>query len=216
MTHRTNSEMTMWWIAGGASIFTFAGLMGLDHQIALWSVGPQIGEWWLGRGTHLLDLLLLKKFSDFLLGGLLLIGAAILLTAARTRHLAWLLLYMGCVQSLATVITELAKPQFGRLRPYEAMANGCDVDLWFAGANAFPSGHAAFYSGLFFPLVLVIPRWAFVWLLCPLFIAVARVVQHRHYLSDVAASVALAALLATAFQFLLRRGAPASQPATDD
>ena len=84
------------------------------------------------------------------------------------------------------------------------MADGRAVDLWFVGASAFPSGHAAFYSGLFFPLMLILPRWTFLWLLIPLFIIIARVVQHRHYLSDVTASIALAAVLAIAFRFLLR------------
>jgi membrane-associated phospholipid phosphatase len=198
----------MWWIAGGASILTVAGLIGLDHQVALWSRAVQPGEWLFGRGTQLLDLLLLKKISDFLLGGLLLIGAAIALAVARTRKVGWSVLYLASVQLSATVIAELAKPQFGRVRPYDAMADGRAVDLWFAGANAFPSGHAAFYSGLFFPLLLILPRWTLWWLLCPLFIGIARVVQHRHYLSDVTASIALAAVLAITFQFLLRDPKP--------
>jgi membrane-associated phospholipid phosphatase len=39
----------------------------------------------------------------------------------------------------------------------------------------------------------------------PFLIAVARVVEHDHYLSDVTASIALAALLAIAFKVVLRR-----------
>jgi membrane-associated phospholipid phosphatase len=110
------------------------------------------------------------------------------------------------VQFATTVVADLSKPPFGRLRPHEAMELPALQDTWFVGANSFPSGHTAFYAGLFFPLVLIFPRWLLLWLLPPFFIAVARVVEHDHYLSDVAASLTVAALLAVGFSRLRRHG----------
>jgi membrane-associated phospholipid phosphatase len=86
------------------------------------------------------------------------------------------------------------------------MAEGGLQDVWFVGANAFPSGHTAFYAGLFFPLLLLLPRAALLWIVPPFFIAMARVIAHDHYLSDVSASLALAAFLAIFLDVIRRKG----------
>ena len=204
MARRDLSLRILWALALAAAALAAAGLLGLDGPVARWSAGRQPGEAFLSATTGLLDLVALKEISNFLLGALLLAIAAALLALRRTRLLGWRLLYIGAVQFVATVAADLAKPQFGRLRPFEAMADGPLADTWFVGANAFPSGHAAFYAGLFFPLVLLFPRFAWLWLVPPLLVAAARVVEHDHYLSDVAASLSLAAFLALAFRFLLK------------
>ncbi len=206
MGSRAGFGWLMWGIAILAAVVTIAGLLGLDHRVASWSDSAQPGEEWLSNGTSVLDLLALKDISNFLLGSLLLIAGAILLALRRARQLGRPLLYLASVQFVATLIADLSKPPFGRLRPYEAMADGRIGDTWFVGANSFPSGHAAFYAGLFFPLVQILPRWTLMWLLPPLFISIARVVQHDHYVSDVTTSIALAALLAIGFRFILRGG----------
>jgi membrane-associated phospholipid phosphatase len=195
----------LWVIALLAGLLFAGGLLGLDRVVASWSVHDQAGESIFGAGTGLMDLLALKEISNFLLGLLLLAVAIGLLIVRATRGIGWPLLYVAAVQFAATIVADLSKPQFGRLRPDEATMQSAGADTWFVGANAFPSGHTAFYAGLFFPLLLLLPRWAVVWLLPPLFIAIARVVQHDHYLSDVAASIALAALLSIGLSFILRR-----------
>ena len=190
----------------GATSLAVAGLVGLDRRIALWSADTQPGEALISGAIGWLDLLVLKEISTFLLGALLLIAAGIALSNRRARRPGWLILYLALVHFLATAIADLSKPLFGRLRPYEAMADGGLQDIWFVSANAFPSGHTAFYAGLCFPLALLLPRWSLLWLLPPLFIAFARVVEHDHYLSDVSASLALAALLSIGFEFIRRKG----------
>jgi membrane-associated phospholipid phosphatase len=195
----------MWAAALLFALVAAAGLLGFDAPVARWSAGEAGDSLW-SRGTQLLDLVVLKEISNFLLGAVLILAAGGLLVALGTRSLGWPLLYVGLVQFLATTIADLSKPQFGRLRPFEALANPGAADSWFVGANAFPSGHAAFYAGLFLPLMMLFPRWTLLWALPPLFIAAARVVEHDHYLSDVAASLALAAVLAAVLSPLAARG----------
>ena len=146
-----------------------------------------------------LDLVVLKEVSNFLRGALLLLAGGLLLAVRATRRYGWATLYLGLVQFLTTTIADLAKPQLGRLRPSEAMAEPGAADVWFVGANSFPSGHTAFYAGLFLPLMLLLPHWRWLWALPPLFIAAARLLAHDHYLSDVAASLALGAAMTAAW-----------------
>lgn len=195
----------LWLAAGLFALIAAAGLLGVDFVLARWEAAGLAGTVW-ERGTAWLDLVALKEVSNFLLGALLIGAAGALLVARATRRVGWPLLYVGLVQFLATTIADLAKPQFGRLRPFEALDRSAGADLWFVGANAFPSGHAAFYAGLFFPLALLFPRWAALWAIPPLFIAAARLAQHDHYLSDVAVSLALAAALAAALSPLAAKG----------
>jgi membrane-associated phospholipid phosphatase len=201
----------LWAIAALALMLTAAGMFGLDFAMTRWTAGlPDGGTVW-DQGTALLDLIALKHISTFLFGFLLLLAAAVLVAMRRTRRTGWILLYIGAVQFTSTVIADLSKPQLGRLRPFEAAQQG-GIDTWFVGANSFPSGHTAFYAGLFLPLMLVFPRAAWLLAIPPLFIALARILEQDHYLSDVTVSLALAGLLAIAFRFLLTRAGATDQP----
>ncbi|HYD36689.1 MAG TPA: phosphatase PAP2 family protein [Allosphingosinicella sp.] len=190
----------LWLAAALFALLAAAGLIGLDGTVARWTTAGAAGSPW-DHGTRWLDLVTLKGVSNFLLGALLLAAAGGLLLVRRTRALSWPLLYLALVQAVATVAADLSKPPFGRLRPFEADG----ADIWFVGANSFPSGHVAFYAGLFLPLTVVLPRWTPLWLLPPLFVAAARVIENDHYVSDVAVSFALAAALAAALSPLARR-----------
>jgi membrane-associated phospholipid phosphatase len=194
-----------WTIALLALIATAGGIFGLDAAIARWTAAlPDSRTIW-DSGTAILDTLALKGWSNFLLGFVLLLAAGLLIALPGTRSIGWPLLYVGAVQFASTVIADLAKPQLGRLRPFEAASNPGAADTWWVGANSFPSGHVAFYAGLFLPLMLLFPRWSALFAIPPLFIAAARLLEHDHYLSDVTASLALAALMALAFRFILDR-----------
>ena len=200
-----------WGITAFALFLTAAGLPWLDGAIARATAGwPDGGTFW-DSGTAFLDLITLKHISTFLLGFLLLVAAAVLIAIRRTRGTGWILLYIGAVQFISTVVADLSKPQLGRLRPFEAAHQG-GADTWFVGANSFPSGHEAFYAGLFLPLMLIFPRAAWLFAIPPLFVAAARIAEHDHYLSDVTVSIALAALLSIAFRFLLAKAAQGPGP----
>lgn len=196
------------WIAAFAfALVAAAGLAGLDALLAAWTATLPAGETWWDRGTAWLDLVVLKEISNFLLGAVLLLAGGLLLSMRATRRLGWATFYLGLVQFLTTTVADLAKPQLGRLRPWEAMAEPGAGDVWFVGANSFPSGHTAFYAGLFLPLMLLLPRWTWLWALPPLFIAFARIMAHDHYLSDVAVSLALAAAMTAAWAPVAGRAA---------
>jgi len=100
--------------------------------------------------------------------------------------------FLGLVHLSSTIASEALKPVFGRTRPWQPEAGA-----WFAGGDSFPSGHAGFYGGLAAALIVLFPRWAPLLIAPALFIGAARIVSQLHFLSDVAASFAIAALLAT-------------------
>ena len=116
-----------------------------------------------------------------------------------------MLLYVGAVQFATTAVALLVRPLFGRLPPQQAMANPGAVDAWLVGGHAFPADHTAFYAGLFFPLMLIMPRWTFMLAIPPLFVAAGSVLSNQHYLSDVSASMALAAIVTGGLAFILGR-----------
>ncbi|MGH8090129.1 MAG: phosphatase PAP2 family protein [Rudaea sp.] len=153
------------------------------------------------EGTRALDavsgrsLLHSHALSGVLLGGILFMFGVLIWTFKRGSYLARALIFTGGVQ-LATIASAWAlKNVFGRLRPYELFAHGDWSHAWFAGGNSFPSGHNAFFWGLFLPLMYLFPRYRFALLMVPVFIALARIDVSMHFVSDVLASIALAALV---------------------
>jgi membrane-associated phospholipid phosphatase len=192
----------MWTVAllfGFLAAAGFAGLDGLvDRRLPLTAPGS---AW--AQGIALLDLVFARDAAAWLLPFILVMAGLILLILRATRSIGFPLLYVGLVQLLACGAAEIARPFFGRIRPSEVLPG---VDLWFAGGNAFPSGHAAFHAGLFLPLVLLFPRLSPVWLAPPLFVAAAGIMEQDHYVSDASASLALAAALAAGLSFLAEKG----------
>jgi membrane-associated phospholipid phosphatase len=133
--------------------------------------------------------------AQLLLGILFIVVGAIWTLARRGSRIGPGLAFAGVVQ-LATIETAWqVKDLFGRLRPFEVFKNGNWDHVWFAGGTSFPSGHNAFFWGLFLPLVYAFPRWRIPLLIVPVFIAFARIDESYHFLSDVLAGIALAALI---------------------
>jgi len=192
----------LWVLAASFALLGAAGLAGLDEAVARTLTGSPAAFW--NGVIDVLEFVTLKKISTFLLGAVLIVAAGLLLAVRRLRRAGWTLLYLGLVQFLATTIADLSKPQFGRLRPWEAAQAG-GTDSWFVSANSFPSGHSAFFAGLCLPLVVLVPRLTPLWLIPPLFVGVARVAVSDHYLSDVAFGFALAAALAAGLAPIARR-----------
>ena len=193
----------LWTLFTLALIVTVGGIAGLDPAVARWTATvPRTGNWW-DPVIYWLDVLAFKEISNFGLGFLLLVAGGLLLLPRSMRGIGWTLVYVGAVQFASTVIADLSKPQMGRLRPFEAQANSGGADIWFVGADSFPSGHVAFYAGLFLPLMMLAPRLALLLAIPPAFVAITRVMDHDHYVGDVTASLALAAALTIGLRFLL-------------
>lgn len=190
-----------WSIFAVGLLVMLAGLGGLDMAIAR-SLGPEADV--LGPFVDVLDGVTLKQFSGFILGAIIIVASLIGTRVASLRQRAWLTFYIGIVQFSATTVCDLSKPLFGRLRPYEMLAEG-GADRWFVGANSFPSGHAGFYAGVVFPIVALWPKTSWPLLGLPLLVAIQRVTSLDHYLSDVSASIAAVALLTMAFRRVAKR-----------
>jgi membrane-associated phospholipid phosphatase len=133
--------------------------------------------------------------SRYLYGGVLIL-AGLLAIELRRATVARALLFIGLAHVTARLVAGVMKLPFSRLRPFEAFANGTWHDTWFAPVgNSFPSGHAVHFWSLFFPLAVLFPQYWIPLAVLPVLISIARVVVNDHYLSDVIASVAVAALV---------------------
>lgn len=184
------------------TVVTAAGLVAVDSMVAAWTaVRPHGGIW--ADILALTDRIAMIEGEGLLIPSVLVIASGLLFLLRSTRPLGYLLLYVGLVQLLAAGIAEVAAPRLGRVPPFEAVAGG---DVWFAAGQSFPAASVAFVAGLFFPLLLLMPRLWPVWVVPPLLVAAAVVLEHVHYLSDSAASLALAAALAAGFDWLAERG----------
>jgi membrane-associated phospholipid phosphatase len=197
-----------WLTAGAGSLLIVSGLAGADSVLARADfTGDGVDRVW-SLALSLLDLASGKEIAAFLLGAVLIL-AALLRNGLRRRSLwSGRLFYVGAAQLLCTAIADFAKPPFGRFRPFQALAEGGGHDRWFMGPDygSFPSGHAAFYAGLFLPLAMLFPRWAAPLLAIPLLVGAQRIASHDHYASDVGASFLLAGLVAGGLCRLLAPG----------
>lgn len=188
------------------------GLLFLDQPLAHWMQGSSLRDAaFFTKGLVILDTLLGLRISYWLAAGVLisasLLGVVFAAYLHLPRGLAPSLLVAGLTQALTIGLMMLGKNTFGRMRPVELFESGDWTVLWFAGGGSFPSGHAAFYFGLFLPLAAAVPRiWQRAVLLAiPLFVALARLDMLRHFLSDVAASALVAALVALLLSPLAQR-----------
>jgi membrane-associated phospholipid phosphatase len=135
----------------------------------------------------------------------LLTTGLVLLTWKSTRSVAWMLLFIGSAQFVIRITGGTLKGVFERLRPFEVIQAGDWDWKFFRGqGNSFPSGHGAYFWGLFFPLAFLFPRYRIPFLIIPLFISVARVGVNDHWCSDVLASIAIAAAITLFFIWLFR------------
>jgi membrane-associated phospholipid phosphatase len=184
------------------------GILLLDRPVAELVHGTIEGAWLFETGTALLDLLTGKLVSKFLLGAAIVLAGAVLALGAKRRVAGRAALYVGATQLAATLATGVAKNLFGRLRPWEQFELPRWDTGWFVGGGAFPSGHAGFYFGLCLPLAIALPKWRWPILAVAWFIAVARVVGNDHFVSDIGASVAVAAGLARALRPIAVRDDP--------
>lgn len=157
----------------------------------------------LQQGTTFLDVISGFPIDRYALTYALLATAAILFVWKSTRAAAWMLLFIGVAQIVTRLTAGTLKNVFYRLRPFEVIeAGNWDWNFFGDRGSSFPSGHAAHFWGLFFPLAFLFPRYRIPLLIIPLFISVARVGVNDHWCSDVIASAGIAAAITLLFIWL--------------
>ncbi|MEA2649164.1 MAG: hypothetical protein QOG61_1599 [Candidatus Binataceae bacterium] len=138
------------------------------------------------------------SLSQLLIGVCLILAGLLWALARRANPVARALIFTGIVQIGTIEAVANIKDVFGRLRPYQIIASDDWNHVWFAGGNSFPSGHVAFFWGLFLPLAYLYPRYRIALLAVPLFIGLERIDENVHFLSDVLGSITVAALVTLA------------------
>lgn len=192
--HAANRRFLVWWAAGAAALALLA-IPFLDRPLAEAVHDSRVEHAaFSSGGTRLLDALFLRNVSKFAFGlGLAALGA--LFACFRpARAIARRLLFVAGLHLLTTLLTGVSKNIFGRLRPFQAFERLSWDNLWFQAGSSFPSGHTGFFFGLFFPLAILYPRGRWPLAILPAFVGVSRIIDSDHFLSDVAAAIAIAAL----------------------
>ncbi len=132
------------------------------------------------------------------------IGAVLFFTMKR-RDWGRIFFFAGTTFLFARLVAGVLKNVFLRIRPHQLFETGGYGDTFFIdGGNSFPSGHTAHFWGLFLPFFLLFPRARPVLAIVPLFIAVDRILETDHYLSDVLFSASLTLLFALVFARVFR------------
>jgi membrane-associated phospholipid phosphatase len=189
-----------------ALVLTLLGIFLFDQPIAAFvqrAGGRQLVI--LQAGTHWLEILTGQSIARYFLTYVLLGLAALLFISKASRSIAWILLFVGTAQVVTRLTAGVLKGVFERLRPFEVIQAGNWDWKFFSGhGNSFPSGHSAFFWGLFFPLAYRFPRYRLPLLIVPIFISIARPGVNDHWCSDVVASACLAALITLVFTWFFR------------
>ncbi len=194
--------------AAVAALVTLAGVLVLDAPLAR-AIGRDAAAGDTGRALaeivevldHVTAMTWPKK--EQLASALIVAGGALWWWRRRVGSA---LLLLGLTHALARTLGGELKPLFGRLRPGEALARGhVDDSFWWQGGIAFPSGHVAHYGALAFTMAYLFPRARLPAFAVLAFIVGARVGVNAHFLSDAAASVAIAALACAGSAIALSR-----------
>jgi len=200
------------WTAAIAALLVAAGLLWLDRPIAEFVRAAGIEQARVfAFGLAALDTI--TALSVWFWGSGCVTLAIGLIGIAFRRDDRWpRALIAAAVVQFATIQTMiLGKEYFGRMRPQQVLDSGDWSHLWFAGGTSFPSGHSAFYFGLLLPLAAACPiRWLRIVLIAiPVYVVLARIDLHKHFLSDVSASALIAAVYSLIVATLIQRWLPA-------
>jgi membrane-associated phospholipid phosphatase len=191
------------WFAAVTAVIALISIFTIDRSLALAVHGSSIeNAAFVERVREFLDIFTGRglvgshvSLGQLLLGAVFIAAGLVWLLLRRTSYAARALMFAGAVQLATIEAGWLLKDFFGRLRPFQIIASNDWDHIWFAGGNSFPSGHNAFFWGLFLPLAYLFPKYWIAWLVIPVFIAFARIDENYHFLSDVLAAIALAALV---------------------
>lgn len=146
-----------------------------------------------GPVIHAIEVVFGFPISKFLTGAVILVVALALFPFARFRETARILLFVAAAQLTTRLVAGVLKNVFLRPRPFETYTG------FFTDGSSFPSGHAAHFWPFFFAALIAFPRWRIPLLILTLFVSLSRVFVNDHFLGDVLASGALAAIITYAY-----------------
>jgi len=173
------------------------GFLLIDRPLAEWIHGSGLEKLpFFVNGTEWLDTFSGKNASKFLAGGVCLMVGGLTWRLHRNETIASALILTGIVHWASIISAGVLKTVFGRTRPMDLFINNDWTHLWFSGGTSFPSGHSAYYFGLFLPLATACPNplGRIALLSVPTFIFCGRLIESAHFLSDVATSALIASL----------------------
>ena len=196
---------TLAWIIAALLLAICTSIAVLDRPLALLiehqlTAASRIA----GAFTIALEWIFAFGISKYLYAFLLLLAGAGFHIAQKGAARARYFYFVGATLLLSRLISGTLKNVFERVRPHEFIKSGQPPDFFVDGGSSFPSGHAAFYFGLFLPLAVIYPRWRWLFVAFAFLAALARVFDVDHYLSDILASALVAVLLVFAFARWLR------------
>lgn len=154
-------------------------------------------------GVRLLEIVFGFDISKWAWGLLALFTGFTLLAFRSRRASGWMLIFVAASHLTSRLVAGVLKNVFSRSRPYELLESGTWNSQFFQdGGSSFPSGHAVHFWGLFFALAYLFPKCRWPLAILPVFVSLARVLVNDHFLSDVLASVAIAAAFTLGFTYL--------------
>jgi membrane-associated phospholipid phosphatase len=194
-------------VALAALAFTVVSVFVIDVPLArLIGTPPSNSAAWNHAFTAVMETAFGMTLSKFALGGALIALGLIVCARHAWRGAGLQLLFIGLTHLTARLVAGVLKNVFERLRPFQVQTTGWHDVFFSDGGGSMPSGHAAHFWALYFPLALLFPRTRWILLPLPLSISIARVLINDHYLSDVVASAAIAALVTWAYAERRRPG----------
>jgi hypothetical protein len=146
-----------WSVAAACLVVAAAGILVLDRPIAEWAASQPRGDTIWATGVRWLDLVTLRATSNSLLGPILMIAGGVLLLLSSTRRTGWHFLSSARCSSPRRWSPISRGNRSGAWVHRTLWPNPGAADVWLGGGAAFPAGSAAFYAGLFLPLMLIVP-----------------------------------------------------------
>ncbi|MDQ3315592.1 MAG: phosphatase PAP2 family protein, partial [Verrucomicrobiota bacterium] len=194
-THALGAK-TLAWVSTALLVAIVASIAVVDRPLALLIENQLGGATRMAGGiTTALEWIFAFDLSKYLYAFVLLLIGLVLHVVQKGAARARYFYFIGTTLLLSRVISGTLKNVFERVRPFEWIKSRAPADFFVDGGSAFPSGHAAFYFGLFLPLAILFPRFKWVFLAFAFIAALARVFEQDHFLSDILASALVAALL---------------------
>ena len=178
---------------------TIAAILWLDQPIAAWAL--QTEPLAKIRGDIARELAMLQQWGQFVCSVLVITTVALLDRDGRRRALT---IAIACLITL--LLTHLLKDLCGRSRPEVLFKqNAALAGQWIWGGPAkgftkgsawgsFPSAHTTGAFALSITLAWFYPRARYLFMTLATITAAQRILHHAHFVSDVLAGIALAAL----------------------